>query len=257
MRYPWLSIAIFTLVACPGRGNDSDTATMSTTSTTTSTTNETTAETTSSTGSTGSTTQTTAPTSTTSTTGAVVPCGATRLPPDGSACANEGEVCTLVEAWCVPFTGAICEGGVWAHFEDTPSEACGACEPPDFPEEGTPCFPEGASCSSDCSDQCSFCSAWQCENGEWQRLEVHPLDCLECEELCDFVVVPMCPGGPPDKAACVSGCEDNKVGACKAEFSHLRACAGSQPMVTCDQEGRPLVEGCESQFAKFYDCIML
>ncbi|MDC0716726.1 hypothetical protein [Nannocystis bainbridge] len=246
------------LAACPGRGSDSDTDAITTTTTTattdtTATTTDTTATTTTTT---TASTDPTAPT-TALTGGDVVPCE-DRLPPAGSPCAVEGEVCQQGDDLCVEFVGATCEAGAWVHFTNQPGAECedGDCDPSNPPLEGDPCAVEGASCSTDCSDQCSFCNAWVCSEGAWQRVEVFPEPCLECEALCDLVIVPMCAGGPPDPAACVAGCEESKAGACKAEFSDLRACAGEQPTFTCDAAERPLVAGCEDPFAAFYACSM-
>jgi len=248
--YALLSSALASLAACPGQGKDTGTDTDTTAATDTA---ASTAMTASDATTTGTSTPTTALTS-----DEAVPC-AGAVPPDGSACATEGEDCKFEDDLCVAFTGARCDGGVWVHYQNVPEPACdgpSACEPPNFPSDGDPCSEEGASCSSDCSDQCLFCNAWTCQDGAWKHVEVPPIPCLECDALCDFVVVPMCAGGPPDKATCVSGCEDNKVGACKAEFSELRACAGKQPTFACDMAERPVVAGCEAAFTAFYDCLM-
>ncbi|MCY1013557.1 hypothetical protein OV079_50130 [Nannocystis pusilla] len=252
MRFTFalLSTALLTLAACPDSKGDTDSATATTTTTTT--TDASTGTATTTTGDTG----TSAPT--TGTTGdAIVPCDGA-LPPAGSACETEGEVCPAQDDLCVAFTAATCEGGAWVHFDNVPGPECGegSCDPSDPPLEGDPCTTEGASCSTDCSDQCQFCNKWTCSEGMWTRIEVFPEPCLECDAICDFVIVPMCAGGPPDKAACVAGCEDSKAGACKAEFSDLRACAGEQPTFTCDDAQRPLVAGCEDAFTAFYACSM-
>jgi hypothetical protein len=244
------STSLLTLGACPGGGGDTDSATDTSTAT-----SPTTTTTDASTG-----TATTTPDTGTSapTTGdPLFPCNGS-LPAEGSACETEGEVCPQQDDLCVAFTAATCEGGKWVHFDNVPGPECGedSCDPNDPPLEGDPCTTEGASCSTDCSDVCLFCNKWTCSEGMWTRIEVFPEPCLECDAICDFVIVPMCPGGPPDKAACVSGCEDSKAGACKAEFSDLRACAGEQPTFICDMSGRPLVAGCEAEFTAFYDCSM-
>jgi hypothetical protein len=235
-----LSAALLWLTACPGGGGDTETSTTSASSTTVNETSET-----------GETKPTTG------TTGAEVACGE-RLPPEGSACAVEGEVCAFEDDPCASYVGAECQAGVWVHYTNTPGVDCGAvkCEPPNLPAEGSPCSEEGEYCSGDCSDQCSFCNVLRCEGGTWQGLEVFPANCLGCEELCDLVAPAMCPGGPPDTASCVSGCEDNKVGRCKAQFSDVRACAAEKQVFTCDMEGRPVAEGCEAQFEAFYACLM-
>lgn len=253
--YSLLSAALFTLAACPGQGGSTDTNATTDAATTTDTAASTDP---SETTTTGANTSTPTTGDTALTVDEAVPCQG-MLPPDGSGpCAVEGEECKFEDDPCTAYTSAVCTNGVWVHYENTPGIDCGGvtCEPPNFPNEGDPCSEEGASCSTDCSDQCQFCNSWMCQGGVWMRLEVFPAPCLECDALCDFVIAPMCPGGPPDKAACVSGCEDNKVGACKAEFSALRGCAGEQPTFTCDMAERPVVAGCEAQFTTFYDCLM-
>ncbi|MCY1054035.1 hypothetical protein [Nannocystis sp. SCPEA4] len=254
MRFAFalLSTTLLTLAACPGGGGDTDTDTSTSSGPATSTDATTTS---------GATT-TTAPTTTAPTTGPTtgdepVACD-DAIPDEGTACAVEGEICQFETDLCMNFVGAKCQDGAWVYFDNVPPPECGegACDPPNFPEEGMTCSPEGASCSTDCSDQCSFCNSWVCQGGLWQHFEVFPAPCLECDAICDFVIVPMCAGGPPDKAACVTGCEENKVGDCKAEFSALRACAGEQPTFTCDMSGRPEVAGCEDKFTAFYACAM-
>lgn len=126
------------------------------------------------------------------------------------------------------------------------------CDP--FPVEDEPCSDEGTFCNSGCQDQCSFCNILKCENGAWTGLEAPPAPCLGCDELCNYTVVPMCAGGPPDLETCVAGCNDAMAGPCNIEFSALRACAGPSPTFTCDAMTRPLVAGCESQFEAFYAC---
>ena len=49
--------------------------------------------------------------------------------------------------------------------------------------EGSPCAPEGLSCtSSPCTNPCEFCNAFNCSGGEWMRAEVFPLPCFDCGE---------------------------------------------------------------------------
>lgn len=216
-------------------------------------------------GSTGTSTTGTATTETTeptggsgggSTGGGVVPCGMT-LPPEGSACAMQGEDCAPDADPCNPYTGARCEGGVWQYYEVGPGDpmTCGGgCEP--FPMDGQPCTMEGASCSTGCEDQCQFCNLVSCEGGVWKALEVFPADCLDCPEICPFTVMAMCANGPPDEAACVAGCMDG-MAACKIEFSDMLACAGSMPTFMCNADERPTIAGCETRFDALYACLGL
>ncbi|PCC68885.1 hypothetical protein SAMN02745121_07585 [Nannocystis exedens] len=255
MRFAWftlLSTALLTLAACPGGSGDSDSDASTSTATTT---------TDASTGTATTTTDATATDPTAPTTAATgdqpVACEG-MLPPAGAPCTTQDEVCQFEDDPCVAFMGTRCEDGLWVPFENIPGPECGedACDPNDPPLEGDPCTTEGASCSTDCSDKCLFCNKWTCSEGMWHRIEVFPEPCLECDAICDFVIVPMCAGGPPDEAECVAGCEASKVGACKAEFSDLRACAGEQPTFTCDDAERPVVAGCEDVFTAFYACSM-
>jgi len=132
-----------------------------------------------------------------------------------------------------------------------------ACDPMNLPPEGSPCATEGEFCGSGCEDPCSFCNILQCTNGTWQGAEVFPAPCLSCEDVCVPVVAAQCAGGPPDQAACVQGCNQNQMGACKILFNQMLACIGSTPTVTCDAMSRPTVAGCEKQFDDLYACIML
>lgn len=131
-----------------------------------------------------------------------------------------------------------------------------ACDPMNFPSEGTPCMPEGASCNSGCEDPCSFCNILSCTDGKWTHVEVFPAPCLSCEDVCGPVVAAQCAGGPPNQMACVQGCNQNQMGPCKIPFNQMLACVGSMPTVTCDAKTRPTVAGCEMQFEKLYACIM-
>lgn len=137
-------------------------------------------------------------------------------------------------------------------FDSSTTSVDDPCDP--FPVEDEPCTAEGTFCNAGCQDQCSFCNILHCENGAWTRLEAPPAPCLGCDELCDYTVVPMCAGGPPDLETCVAGCNDAMAGPCNVEFSALRACAGPSPTFTCDAMTRPLVAGCEPQFDAFYAC---
>ena len=129
-----------------------------------------------------------------------------------------------------------------------------ACQPPNLPPEGSPCANEGEFCSPGCDDPCEFCNVVTCEGGTWQGLEVFPAECLSCDEVCPAVVAAGCKGGPPDLAACVAGCMDNEA-KCTLPFHKMLACIGPRPTYTCDGDERPLVAGCEPEFAELYLCI--
>lgn len=187
-------------------------------------------------------------------TGAQTPCGDT-LPPEGAPCAPDGADCAPDADPCNPYTGAMCNQGMWTYYEVGPGDpmTCGGgCDP--FPTEGQSCSMEGSSCSSGCEEQCSFCNIVTCEGGTWMNMEVFPAPCLSCEELCPFVTAAACPGGPPDVAACVAGCMSGTE-LCPPEFSDVRACAGLNPTFSCDELGRPTVVGCETDFDALYACL--
>lgn len=216
--------------------------------------------------------------------------GSGTLPAAGSACASAGEVCKPAgEDVCAPGPFVECEGGVWVEKPGVPADDCGettaptggvtdgttgggtttngpqtttegttggvACDPQDLPEPGTPCAMEGQFCSPGCEDPCQFCNVLECEGGKWTNIEAQPAPCASCEEICPSTVAAMCPGGPPDEPACVSGCMDVMAGPCGLLHSQTRACAGPQPTITCDAMGRPTVIGCEAQFDDLYECL--
>ena len=126
--------------------------------------------------------------------------------------------------------------------------------PDSFPQDGAPCELEGQICGGGCEDPCSFCNLAECTNGVWSNIEVFPAECLSCAEICPYVVVAECEGGPPDYQACLPGCED-AMAACQLEYNQMLACAGVQPKFSCQGDGRPTIEGCEGQFATLYACL--
>ncbi len=130
-----------------------------------------------------------------------------------------------------------------------------ACDPMNLPADGSPCMTEGEFCGSGCEDPCSFCNVKTCTNGKWTNLEVFPAPCLSCEDACVPVVAAKCAGGPPTQMACVQGCNQNQMGACKIPFNQMLACIGQTPTFSCDVMNRPTVTGCETQFEKLYACI--
>lgn len=186
--------------------------------------------------------------------GEVVPCGDV-LPPEGSPCATPNEDCAPDADPCAGYTGALCTGGQWTYYEvgaGDPSQCEPSCDP--FPTDGQACSIEGASCSTGCQNVCEFCNVVVCEDGVWGNIEVFPLPCLDCQEICAFTVVPMCAGGPPDAAACVAGCQDG-MAMCEIAFSEMLGCAGTMPTFSCDEQQRPTIAGCEAEFAALYMCL--
>lgn len=197
-------------------------------------------------------------TATGTTTGDPVACADT-LPPAGSPCATEDEVCAPDADPCDPYTEAKCTGGVWTHNDIGPGDPneCSvvSCDPDNLPADGDPCAEEGEFCSPGCEDPCEFCNVFECSGGTWSQLEVFPAECLSCEEICPFVLKGDCEGGPPDMEACVTGCMDYQSNECKIAFNTMLACVGAEPTYTCDENLRPTVAGCESQYAELYACI--
>jgi hypothetical protein len=129
-----------------------------------------------------------------------------------------------------------------------------ACPDP-LPQEGEPCSEEGQFCGPGCEDPCEFCNVVTCERGQWEGLEVFPNECLDCDTVCDFVVVPGCAGGPPDKATCVAGCQETLASECMLDFHKMLSCIGPMPTFACDDLTRPVVAGCEPQFDALYACM--
>lgn len=136
---------------------------------------------------------------------------------------------------------------------NSPTTGAGAC-PDEFPQDGAPCDSEGLICGGPCEDPCSFCNLSSCEGGVWTQLEAPPANCLDCETICPLVVAAGCAGGPPDQAACVSGCQVIQGGACGILYNETLACAGGMPTFTCDPMTRPTIAGCEAQFDALYQC---
>lgn len=128
-----------------------------------------------------------------------------------------------------------------------------AC-PDELPPDGTPCTAEGQFCGGPCEDPCAFCNVTKCEGGVWMGLEVFPANCLDCDTVCTFVVPAACTGGPPDQAACVTGCMATQSGECGILFNKTLACIGDMPTFSCDADNRPNVAGCEAQFTELYAC---
>lgn len=202
------------------------------------------------------------------------------LPPVGSACEPEGQACYPNDDPCPQVAHVECEGGKWVEVQPpgecfdgetsgttttgTPTTsgttAAGStggagCDPNDLPEVGSACAMEGEFCSPGCEDPCQFCNVLRCEGGVWTQLEAPPAPCAGCEEICSATLAGMCPAGPPDQAACVSGCMDIMGGPCALAYSEVRACAGQGATITCDTMGRPTVIGCEKQFTALYECL--
>ncbi len=78
---------------------------------------------------------------------------------------------------------------------------------------------------------------------------------LACEDICPAVVDAGCTGGPPTVDACVTGCEAILAGNCAAAYSTLYECGGDAPTYSCDDQGRVVVDGCETEQTALYDCL--
>jgi hypothetical protein len=254
-----LRLGLAALLLLPACSGDDGTASASESSgDTTSTSASSSGTTTASSSDSASTSATETGTATGTTTGDPVACTDT-LPPEGSPCAAADETCAPDADPCEPYTEAKCTGGVWAYNDIGPGDPdeCNVvpCDPDDLPAEGSPCGDEGEYCSPGCEDPCQFCNILQCDGGVWSPVEVFPAECLSCEEVCPFVLKGGCKGGPPDMEACVNGCMEYQSNDCKIAFNTMLACVGAEPTYTCDDDQRPTVEGCESQYAELYTCI--
>lgn len=153
-----------------------------------------------------------------------------------------------------PTTGSTSTAATDTSGSTTTPTTGGAACPGEFPQDGTPCDAEGLICGGPCEDPCSFCNLSSCEGGVWTQLEAPPANCLDCETICPLVVAAGCAGGPPDQAACVSGCQAIQGGACGILYNETLACAGGMPTFTCDPMTRPTIAGCEAQFDALYQC---
>jgi len=176
---------------CTGGSSTSETAT--------------TAGTESSTGTTAGTTETA------STSDAPVAC-TDALPPEGSACTDDGALCAPDAHPCNGYTTATCEGGVWVYAEVGPGdpEICTPvpCGDDDVPPEDSTCAVEGESCAPN-KDPCLPYTDAICTEGVWTYTYIGPGDPSECSFPCDPDNL------PPEGSACTMegelcspGCED-------------------------------------------------
>jgi hypothetical protein len=74
-----------------------------------------------------------------------------------------------------------------------------------------------------------------------------------CATYCDGVMAAACSGGPPDRSACISGCNTLMV-SCAAPFDALVARAGDAPTITCDATGTPVVDDCLAEHMRLLGC---
>lgn len=86
-------------------------------------------------------------------------------------------------------------------------------------------------------------------------------DCISgvpavCTAICPSVVAAGCPSGPPDEASCEAGCGDGKT-KCPTEFAALEQCVPAAPTAACDANGRPYVEGCQTETLDLLTCLSM
>ncbi len=149
---------------------------------------------------TGETTGPDSETADSSTTEDVVPCTQDPLPPDGSLCANENEVCAIGCTDACAFCDLrVCMDGVWTEIDPTPGE-CLTCE-----------------------EVCPFVLEAACPGGP-PDLETCIAGCYENMETCTGLFSQMlyCIGEQPE-----FGCDAMErpvVEACASEFEELYAC---------------------------------
>lgn len=77
-----------------------------------------------------------------------------------------------------------------------------------------------------------------------------------CVSICPSVTAAGCASGPPDEAACESGCAQGKS-MCPTEFAALEACVPASPTAACDANGSPYVEGCQSETLALLACLSM
>jgi len=173
-----------------------------------------------------STTDATGETDTTDATGetdATVPCG-DELPPIGSMCENEDELCAPDSDPCKAFGIAICTDGVWVRGEVEPGDPMECtpvpCGEDDVPPEGSLCTTEGESCAP-FKDPCTPYTDAICTDGSWEYTYIGPGDPDTCGAVCD-------PENLPEEGStcsmegefCSPGCDD------PCQFCNVLECSG-------------------------------
>lgn len=152
---------------------------------------------------TGTTTTTEPETTTTSeTTGGAVACDPNDLPPEGSACANEGEFCSPGCTDQCQFCNIVqCTGGTWQSLEAPPA----------------PCL--------DCAEICPFTTAPMCPGGAPDD-EACILGCEDSKMgrcASEFSALRACAGLTPEFSCDLDG--RPVVAGCEAQFDAFYACA--------------------------------
>ncbi len=76
----------------------------------------------------------------------------------------------------------------------------------------------------------------------------------DCNKLCNAVVAAKCSDGPPDVQTCAMFCKALNMADCP-EWGGAMDCIGTSPTFTCDNNGSPVVAGCEAEFECIEPCI--
>ena len=148
------------------------------------------------------------------------------LPPEGSACADEGAICEPDADPCGGYTTATCQDGAWVYGEVGPGdpEVCTPvpCGADDVPPEHSVCADEGESCAPN-ADPCLPYTDAICTEGLWKYTFIGPGDPSECDFSCDPDNL------PPEGSACTMegefcspGCDN------PCEFCNLLSCEGGR-----------------------------
>ncbi|MFO0592705.1 MAG: hypothetical protein U0441_34495 [Polyangiaceae bacterium] len=143
-------------------------------------------------------------------------------PPDEASC--EAGCASVMQACGAEFGALLACGG------DNPTFVCDA--------DGNP-YPQGCDAENTALVQC---------------MSGVPAVCVS---ICPSVTAAACMAGPPNEAACESGCAQGKT-KCPTEFAALEACVPASPTAACDAaSGSPYVEGCQSETLALLACLSM
>ncbi|MBI4701017.1 MAG: hypothetical protein HY744_07640 [Deltaproteobacteria bacterium] len=80
----------------------------------------------------------------------------------------------------------------------------------------------------------------------------------DCPAYCALLVGAACPGGPANEQQCASECEAALgEGFCQEQYEALVVCALTKKSVSCDEQGKPVVPGCEQASQDLASCAQL